>query len=450
MAEPISNRASEKRTEVDPRRRPSVPAAPALVPLAKPPLPSKAKPMVSNSSDKSSVQHKSQVSRRFSSSEGRANLYERVIKATQTVAILQMQLSRAVADDDRWKRTQNSAIYSRATPATRVKLDHQRSIYAHKVQDLKKRQSRAFQHLMELPEFPMKTSHHRDVGLDKRKVAEYTMELRDWFQSLQLDKRLVLARAEANQESDKTPPTPGQQADRIRKTAGDLRASGSWSWKDLKDVLGELESQANVVSEDVYSGAYTRDLGTRLAGFRSDLEKSRNAQHRKKLEQVSSRSKSIGVLLEKEVEKANGLYEQINSNKNELDSLLAETEKMNQLCDQMESQLKDFETWHQEDSARIKELTEQLQTLHKYRKAKPKPAPLKVEDILPKLHPLIQDMVQKEIIPVLESIYRSCSTNNLKLKAEIAKLLEPIEASVDDVRSRVKVVEAVAAPQSPQ
>lgn len=56
-------------------------------------------------------------------------------------------------------------------------------------------------------------------------------------------------------------------------------------------------------------------------------------------------------------------------------------------------------------------------------------------------------MVEKEIIPVLESIYRSCSTNNLKLKAEIAKLLAPIEASVSDVRSRVKVVEAAAAPQ---
>ena len=246
-----------------------------------------------------------------------------------------MQLTRAVADDDRWKRTQNSAIYSRATPATRVKLDHQRSIYAHKVQDLKKRQNRAFQHLLELPEFPMKTSHHRDVGLDKRKIADYTMELRGWFQSLQLDKRLVLARAEANQESDKMPPTQGQQADRIYKTAGDLRASGPWSWKDLKDVLGELESQASIVSEDVYSGAYTRDFGTRLAGFRSDLEKSRTAHHRKRFEQVSSQSKSIGVLLEKEVEKANGLYEQIRSNKNELECLLTETEKMNELCDQV-------------------------------------------------------------------------------------------------------------------
>jgi len=56
-------------------------------------------------------------------------------------------------------------------------------------------------------------------------------------------------------------------------------------------------------------------------------------------------------------------------------------------------------------------------------------------------------MVDKEIIPVLESIYQSCSTNNLKLKAEIAELLAPIEASVGDVRSRVKVMEAAAAPQ---
>jgi hypothetical protein len=253
-------------------------------------------------------------------------------RATQTVVTLQMQLTRAVADDDRWKRTQSSAIYSRATPATRVKLDNQRSIYAHKVQDLKKRQNRAFHHLLELPEFPMKTLHHRDVGLDKQKIAEYTMELRDWFQSLQLDKRLVVARAEAKQESDKMPPTPGQQADRIRKTAGDLRASGFWSWKGLKDVLGELESQASIVSEDVYFGAYALDFGARLARLRSDL---RTAQHRKGFQQVSARSKSIGVLLEKEVEKANGLYEQIHSNKNDLECLLAETEKMNQLCDQV-------------------------------------------------------------------------------------------------------------------
>ena len=74
MVEPIS-----KRPEVDPRRRPSVSAAPALVSLAKPPLPSKAKPMAPNSEKSSSVQNKSQVSRRFSSSD-RANLYERVIK----------------------------------------------------------------------------------------------------------------------------------------------------------------------------------------------------------------------------------------------------------------------------------------------------------------------------------------------------------------------------------
>jgi len=81
MVKPISKRPAEKRPEVDPQRRPSLPTAPALVPLAKPRLPSKAKPMIPNSSEKSSsVQNKSQVSRRSSTSEGHANLYERVIK----------------------------------------------------------------------------------------------------------------------------------------------------------------------------------------------------------------------------------------------------------------------------------------------------------------------------------------------------------------------------------
>lgn len=168
---------------------------------------------------------------------------------------MQVELQRAQRDHARWKRTQESSQYERASHATRVILDRLRAELNARVQEAKRRLDRALTTLVDLPDFASR--NHKTPGpiMTKQTIAAYTAELRDWFSDLELHKRILMEKAAAQAD---LPPEPVQDTPvEPQLTARQLVERGNWSWNDIKTATNELDARVLTTAEHLYSDVYT-------------------------------------------------------------------------------------------------------------------------------------------------------------------------------------------------
>jgi hypothetical protein len=252
---------------------------------------------------------------------------------TSTVVFLQVDLQRAQGDHARWKRTQESAQYERASPATRVILDRNRAELNFRVQEAKRRLDRALTALVDLPDFASRNRKTPGPILTKQTIAAYTAELKDWFSDLELHKRILIEKATAQTD---LPSAPVQDAPiEPQLTARQLVERGNWSWNDIKTVTNELDTQVLTTAEHFYSDVYTtiddlKDQAVDLQDPRLTIPSATTTRNQS--DAVFSSASLVGNNLSAQAIRAAELISKIHALEQEREYLENEKWAMNKLC----------------------------------------------------------------------------------------------------------------------
>ena len=192
---------------------------------------------------------------------------------TKNAIIAFVEYREAQIDLNRWKDTQMSTIYGHATQKTRKILDCERTTFHRQLQDVEDAFQKEVNALVNLPE-SLFTSHKKRMPdvLTKQVIAQYTQELQDWFKDLELHKRLLMEKKKAEDpeegeiggdagEDIAEEKEEGEVIDReegmTRQKLTELLQAGQFTWKELIEIIENLEAQIDVTQTDVYFDIFT-------------------------------------------------------------------------------------------------------------------------------------------------------------------------------------------------
>jgi hypothetical protein len=226
---------------------------------------------------------------------------------------LQLQLETAQAAIDRWKATQFSPQYSRASPATRKILDDKRAAFNKDAADIANRLKLALEALSNLPDL-CTASGKTYLDVDENQIMEYTAQLKDWIGQLQLGNRIV-------------PPNPSPDNPLLRPQDGQ-----SWTWQHIKELLIQLERLAENVAEQIYFKKFTHmtdimDPNEKIAALlqaHHERENSKAALAGERVDVLLRNADEVGNELSEKVLLAAQLFTKVQRNEAELEKLREE------------------------------------------------------------------------------------------------------------------------------
>lgn len=166
-----------------------------------------------------------------------------------------------------------STIYGHATQKTRKILNCERATFHRRLQDVEDAFQKEINALVNLPEV-LTTIHKKrnpDV-LTKEIIAQYTQELQEWVTELELHKRLLMEKKKAEDPEEgeiagdavddiAEEKEEGEVIDReegmTRQKLTELLQAGQFTWKELIEVIQDLETQMEATQENVYFDIFT-------------------------------------------------------------------------------------------------------------------------------------------------------------------------------------------------
>ncbi|KAF9531905.1 hypothetical protein CPB83DRAFT_848008 [Crepidotus variabilis] len=409
----------------------------------------------------------------------RRELYQSTLRHMQNAVISHIQLRKAQEDDDHWKRTQVSSIYGHATQATRQMLNAQRSQYSQRVISLKEELNREIFALSHFPDFSAPMPAPVDL-LTKEMVAEYTQELKLWFQDLELHKRLLAgedSEMENLDEVDKSSNNVDGALNNVQPQLGtliestedlvpkpsDLAQQTKWTWKDLLKAADVVEQRLSDTEADFFFNAFT-NISTyaddRLADLTTQLSIEEEVQElnveTRDIKDVSTIVQSGGKKLSSQALELTTLLARVDELQKELDQTTAERKYFHSVNEQAVKYYRDFEQWEKQDKARIASLTTQIRDLHLLRKRKqamPPPPPHTVTTLPPSISmnvlleyikPIITNTMKSEIEVALSGLRSRCIENQHRLKEDLLEEANAISRRADLVRAQVQELKSMS------
>ncbi|GLB35854.1 hypothetical protein LshimejAT787_0301420 [Lyophyllum shimeji] len=341
-----------------------------------------------------------------------AHVYSNTIKYTQHAVRLQLELDVAQANVERWKRTQSSTQYTRATPATRRRLDAQRAVYAQEVVELKKRLDATIKYLAEQPDFSAKPKLSF-TEINEQELMAYTTGLRDWIRNLRLSEYL------APREPPSPPPTGKEDRPQDPKEV---------IWDKILSSAKSMDELSDRISESLYTrrsrGVDSNDLSAKLREARDAKQRDALASTEASVQKLRDEANQVGNDLGEIAEYTANLLEKDHEQGQVLAQLKAELERIETARVQMQGYLEQLERWKVEDAATIEDLRARLQTLYKVERP-PRPS-LTVDDFLPAIRTLVVSDLQRDIATLVVRIKEACSQSSAACIDEISKQVQPI------------------------
>lgn len=247
---------------------------------------------------------------------------------------MQVELQHAQRDLARWKRTQESAQYERASHTTRIILDRNRAIFNYRAQEAKRRLDRALSALIDLPDFVSRNRKTAIPMLTKETIAAYTAELKDWFADIEQHKRILMEREK--ERADLLPAVEDTSVE-PQLTARQLLERDQWTWNEIRNATNELDTRILTASEHLYSDVYTTisDFKDQAAGLQDprpiSLTTTATTQGTQS-EAASSTANVVGDNLSTQATRAAELISKIHALEQEHDHLENEIRSLNKFC----------------------------------------------------------------------------------------------------------------------
>lgn len=262
----------------------------------------------------------------------------------------QIMCVRAEAEAARWKQTwQNSAIYARPTVRARTIIESQQHRYAQKVSVAQTKRKQALEELARLPgrALSSKSDNSTEQGdpAKTREIVEgYIKELKEWFQDLDLHKRIVMAKDDAAGATPKPVSAqegqPEEQSPEDDTFLGGLLEKTTWTWGDLKTALRLIEKSIEDTTELVYTKKYTQpdDSEEHIIKFTSQLAPSTPHSLPVNAFDEDIRLTDLGIdgvdkSIVSEANQAADIFAQIDSLKKEIEALRAERLRIDAFCE---------------------------------------------------------------------------------------------------------------------
>ncbi|KAF5385065.1 hypothetical protein D9615_001251 [Tricholomella constricta] len=356
--------------------------------------------------------------------------YSSIVRQIQRTIQYHIEFEDAQANVERWKRTQTSQQFLRATPATRTILDSQRLSWAQRAGKLKQDLTSSIKRLSELHRLLLQSkalvAHSREAHV-RQELMKYTTDLRDWIQSLELSIR-----------APELPPTnplpePAKPKDAKELIQDQIQASFR-SVDDLNDLINDALYSRNSVPIDV---------DTRVATLR-------DAQEKKKRDVLASTEASTKSLLEEATQVGDDLgelsehtatlLETLHFNTQTLTQLNVELEQSQKAKEQVQAYLKQLAELKQSDDAKIRDLTERVQNL--YTIPRPSRPPISPDVLISNIQALIIGDLRAEIISLVDRLREACSQSSHNFITELSARWQPILDATDDVCRRAEIITA--------
>ncbi|CAA7264803.1 unnamed protein product [Cyclocybe aegerita] len=402
-----------------------------------------------NGSSRASTPTVVPYTRDYRGSKGRVALHKEIVQKMQNAVILQVQRQRAEDGLERWKRTQISDPYKLCPPGARKTLDSARTKFTEKDARLQKRLLRSIQELADLPDLAEK-HQPLSMNLTKEVIASYTRELGEWFKELQLHKRLVMEEAEERQaQPGEGEESPEDEPEDTRVTGTELCARGRWSWSELNEAVARIEDQVSLVSEEVYAFKFTNAdeaLDVEMEELREQLTSEEQAvqaiQNFEVVDRLVAGASIVGDQVSAQALRAAELIQRTKHLEDQIEMVVAETAKMNQLCAEAEQQFKEFEHWKESDTEKIQQLTEKLKKLYLHKRVNSSPpsprfSPVTLEVLLEHFKPVLLVRMHEDLSPVFKALRDRCFENQERAKAEIDEMVKPALKQTDEICQRV-------------
>ena len=252
---------------------------------------------------------------------------------TSTIAVLQVELQRAQRDLARWKRTQESSEFERASHRTRFILDQNRGMFNNQAQDAKRRLDRALSAVIDLPDFSSRNRKAAGPMLTIQTITAYTAELKDWIADVEQHKRILMEKEK--EKADSPPASVEGTSGELQLTAQQLLERGKCSLNDIIIITNELETRLLNISEHVYSDVYTTiaDFKDQTAGLQDPRPISPTTTTKgNQSDAIASTAILVGDSLSTQATRATELILKIHSLEQEHQHLENEIRTMNKFC----------------------------------------------------------------------------------------------------------------------
>ncbi|KAF8203933.1 hypothetical protein BJ912DRAFT_1090842 [Pholiota molesta] len=391
---PLLNPAVRSARERTPSFSPAPLTAIATKPLPRPVMPSLSKATSPNQR----LMHR-KVMKMEGGYEGRAALFSEVVSHLQEAVVFEIVYLRAQAEAMRWKKTQSSEIYAHTTRKARTIMDDRRAHFQSKISGAKLARDRALQRLGSLPELPTRTDQLAAIKVEKETIRAYTEELKEWLEELERHRSLLKAKQEAE------------------------------------------EAQANSSHPPRLFQVFPRNR---------NFKRSNPFFSAKKNQRFVPRIEANGKNIDELVNRTTGLVHKIDSLKEEIEEVKKQREKMDKIYAQAEKQFSECDSNKETEAAKIRELTEQLQSLslHKRPAAKNTLSPVKIDDLLEYIRPIVVERVTADLTKIVQSLAMRCRENQDRMADEIDEMLKPVLASTEQFAKLFILVSNVPQPAS--
>lgn len=246
----------------------------------------------------------------------------------------------------RWKRAQASEIYTRPTNKARSILMSHQARFIENLGKAKRSRDHALQRLARLPDLGSNTYKLADPATTRETVLRYTTELKEWFEDLEIHKRVVLDKGGDAEPSSKSTSVTVENIPKGSTPIEDahlrmLLENEAWTWKELKEALSLLQEAIDNGIELVYSETYIHpdflcDPTTGLAERLAPVEISQPTNTLSDAAQdMASSVDAVGARIGSEAVSAAELITKIDNLQKKINELETERIRIDTFCDEV-------------------------------------------------------------------------------------------------------------------
>ncbi|KAF8640561.1 hypothetical protein AX17_000223 [Amanita inopinata Kibby_2008] len=352
--------------------------------------------------------------------------FKAILKTMQQAVKYQVEYDEVHAKLEQWKKTRCSETYSRATPATRKKLETIRVELGQKEAEASKKLRGAINTLADLPDLSASQLAAVQYVLNDNEIARYTSELKVWVQ--QIEEHMTMEKKKLDSTERAIKDTESQN-DSAMPQDPLSRNPANWTLDDIKTALSDLESRVGLIREQVH---HSEELTTMCEEFRrvvdpmqQQLLESSEQKIADHLAQEQQQFQRIGDALANHTRKVADLLEERARLKHELATSKTREEEVNRRLAQCGTRMEKLELQMRQDEEMFPQVAEEVQEML-LQSPSASPTRSSIDDLLPPLQAQIILRLQDEIQPILEVIRAECLRHDKQLQAVVDEVANHI------------------------
>ncbi|KAK2461445.1 hypothetical protein APHAL10511_005908 [Amanita phalloides] len=373
------------------------------------------------------------ISARAPRSADPIQVFKTTLKTLQQAVRRRTEYDQASAELDQWRRTRNSEEFSRATIATRRKLDEKRLEIGRRQAEAEKKLKSTLDGLAGLPDLSVPQLTSLQYVLNDAEMTRFHSEFTQWIQ--QASQHPVMQK-EPELPPPPLPPPPEEPEKSATPETPFSKNPNEWTLDDVKHALAELENRVGVLSDQTYAEDHSsfrqetqsethgrKELLLSSTGKRVEDLVARGEEWQQRIEGVlSGRAQSVAVLLQERADLKRALaysrvqHDTLDTTLNKLTSLVEQIEKL-----------------QAQDEQDLVDLTALIQNLLVADRPPPQ-AKIAIDKLLPPLQHLIIPHLRKEVLPVIETFTSEFLQHDKKLQDAVKEMSDFIANKLDGIK----------------